>query len=271
MFDIVFHFIGNYKHPEKGDYETPCCQIGFILSGFKYLKVGKNLFDVDISNPVLIVSPPGTRFVFEATEKRNNWAILFDTNQIRISEQVQNSIEIAYQNQWLVLPMALSIIKEHVSGWEGEFIRIYNAFCSPTPINKFRCELGIYNIFRYFIDKKPDTFFASPADKLKWLIDQDIQAKYSLEELSRQCGFSADHLRILFQNHYGMLPQFYRNKMRMAYAMSLISNSHLTIKEISEKVGFKYVSHFNRMFKNTFHITPLEGIRKFRDFMKSKS
>lgn len=266
MFDIVFHSIGNYKHPEKGDYYTPCCQVGFITAGFKYLKIGNDLLDVDVSCPLLIISPPGTRFVFEATEKRNNWAILFDSTQIRASGNTPQIIEICYHDQWLALPMFLPIIVEHVSGWEGEFIRMYNAFRSPTPINKLRCELGIYNIFRYFIDKKPDSFFASPADKLKWLIDQDIQAKYSLEELSSQCGFSSDHLRILFQNHYGMLPQFYRNKMRMAYAMSLISNSHLTIKEISEKVGFKYVSHFTRMFKNTFGLTPRQGVRKFRDF-----
>ena len=46
--------------------------------------------------------------------------------------------------------------------------------------------------------------------------------------------------------------------------MDLISNSELSVKEISRRVGFAHVSHFSTAFRRHFDMTPSEGIRRFR-------
>ncbi len=85
-----------------------------------------------------------------------------------------------------------------------------------------RCIMGIYDILRYFLDRKPDTYYSSPDAKLKWLIDNDPKCDSSVEQLSRQYKYSKDHLRIVFKKHYGLSPLQYRNRKRTTHAMELI-------------------------------------------------
>lgn len=159
--------------------------------------------------------------------------------------------------------MFTNIVKEHISGWEGEFLRMREAFQTPCPSNRLRVQTGIGNVFRYVLDQRPD-IYPSPAAKLRWLIDEDRRARTSLEELSRQCGYSASRLRKLFEQEYGQSPQAYRHKRRMHIAADLLCNSDQRVKEISELIGCRHVSHFCALFKDTYSMTPSRYQREFR-------
>lgn len=163
----------------------------------------------------------------------------------------------------MVLPMFTPIVKEHISGWEGEFLRMREAFSTPCPANRMRVQMGVGNIIRYVIDQHPD-IYPSAAAKLRWLMDEDQQAIHGLEELSQRCGYSASRLRVLFEREYGQSPQVYRNKRRMHTAADLLCNSNLRIKEISERVGCHHVSHFCALFKSAYDMTPSRYQREFR-------
>ncbi len=72
----------------------------------------------------------------------------------------------------MVLPMFTSIVKEHVSGWEGEFMRLQASFDNPCPANRMRVQTGLGNVIRYAIDQRTD-MYPSAVAKLRWLIDED--------------------------------------------------------------------------------------------------
>ena len=55
-----------------------------------------------------------------------------------------------------------------------------------------------------------------------------------------------------------MTPLAYRNRHRMASAVSLLSDSNLTVKEVSAAVGFRHVSHFCTMFRKHHGMTMRE-------------
>jgi 2-isopropylmalate synthase len=44
----------------------------------------------------------------------------------------------------------------------------------------------------------------------------------------------------------------------MKKAKSLLRNGNMTVENISAAVGYQNVEHFNRLFKKTFDMTPVQ-------------
>ena len=79
--------------------------------------------------------------------------------------------------------------------------------------------------------------------------------------LANRCNMSVANFRREFTKHTGLSPKKYINQNRMAYAQYLLRNTNLTVLEIASKVGYAENSCFNRMFKNTFSVSP----KKYRN------
>ena len=67
----------------------------------------------------------------------------------------------------------------------------------------------------------------------------------------------------LFMENVGISPQRYYNTARMNYACTLIHQSVLSFKEISQLCGYEYESHFYKAFRKELGMTPAE-FRKMR-------
>ena len=76
--------------------------------------------------------------------------------------------------------------------------------------------------------------------------------------IAERFHISQPQLFRLFKNNEGVSPQQYCTRARMHYACTLIHQSHLSFKEISQLCGYEYESHFYKAFKKEFHITPAE-------------
>ena len=47
-------------------------------------------------------------------------------------------------------------------------------------------------------------------------------------------------------------------ELKLSYAAKLLQTTDLIVLDISSKVGYSSLSHFNRVFKATYHLTPSE-------------
>jgi len=258
----IVHSIARYTAAQSGTRVLPCALISLVIAGQTRMSVGATTLVRPGS--YLAILPKGARVTFEYTDQRDQWAIVLELPGLTQGNQT-DTVEIIEDTGGgqVVLPMFTPIAKEHVSGWEGEFLRMREAFNTPCPANRMRVRTGVGNVIRYVIDQRPD-IYPSAAAKLRWLIDEDQQARLGLEELSRRCGYSASRLRVLFEREYSLSPQAYRNKRRMHVAADLLCNSDLRIKEISERVGCSHVSHFCALFKSAYAMTPTRYQREFR-------
>jgi|GEM_PF-3137124 len=260
--NCIVHSIAHYTAAQSGTRVLTRAMISLVIAGQTRMSVGATTLVRPGS--YLAILPEGARVTFEYTDHRDQWAIVLDLPGLTQGNQT-DSVEIIEDTDGgrVVLPMFTPIVKEHVSGWEGEFLRLRDAFRTPSPTNRLRVQTGVGNALRYVIDQHPDIFPSAPA-KLRRLIDEDQQSERGLEELSRQCGYSASRLRVLFELEYGQSPQAYRNSQRMNIGMDLLRNSNLRIKEISEILGCHHVSHFCAMFKGRHGITPTAYQHRFR-------
>lgn len=80
----------------------------------------------------------------------------------------------------------------------------------------------------------------------------------SVAALSKVLNFSPNYLSNLFRSETGVRMVEYVNRLRMESARSLLRDTELRVCEVAERVGFKDVSYFCKVFKETTGTTVSE-------------
>jgi AraC-like DNA-binding protein len=84
------------------------------------------------------------------------------------------------------------------------------------------------------------------------------EQKMSVEELAKEVGLSETRLRALFKSDLGLTPRQYVKKTKMETAAEMAGKSYKRVTEIAAELGFNGDSHFVRVFKQTYGMTPTE-------------
>ena len=77
-----------------------------------------------------------------------------------------------------------------------------------------------------------------------------------IKALLRLTNYSISQLERLMKKHFGVTVHEYIRNERLLFAHHLIISSGESIEEISESLGYASFSHFNRIFKAKYGITP---------------
>jgi len=78
----------------------------------------------------------------------------------------------------------------------------------------------------------------------------------SLSSVAGLVGVHAAHLAKVFRKHYGCTLGDYVRRLRLEYASQLLARSEDTLSEIALAAGFYDQSHFARLFKHRFGVSP---------------
>lgn len=259
--NVQIRHIALCRFAQETAYTVPCPTISFVLAGHEFTESPG--FRVGCGITGLSLHPQGLPIHFRFNERRENYAILFDSKDVRAGA-APDRVEIRHASEWVPIPLFVPVDVGLLEGWRLELERIRTAFLMPTARNRLRAELGVFNLVRHMMDSTAIASGISPAGRLKNLIDADSAESRSIESLCTDCGYSPDHLRILFTQEFGVTPKQYRIRRRMAEAMEWIAGSRLSPKEIAGRLGFSQVSHFSAVFKTAHGMPPREAIRRFR-------
>lgn len=97
----------------------------------------------------------------------------------------------------------------------------------------------------------------------QWLVDTCEAMRHTenyLEGLPRfvaLSGKSQEHLTRCMKKYFGITPSGYLNGIRLDAAALLLKTTTYTVIDILEECGFNNVSHFNKLFKNVYGISPI--------------
>jgi len=80
----------------------------------------------------------------------------------------------------------------------------------------------------------------------------------NVDELSRLSNFSHIHLARLFKQFTGETLVDYFVKAKMDYAATLLKTTDIKLLDISSNIGYTSLSHFLRLFKKLYGMTPTE-------------
>ena len=96
------------------------------------------------------------------------------------------------------------------------------------------------------------------ARRLEAYIEENLSRDISLQELGSVCGISARHANRIFVKRFGMPLGRHMTLLRMKTAKSELESGDRQVKEIAGTLGYHDASHFIRMFKRVYGITPQE-------------
>lgn len=100
---------------------------------------------------------------------------------------------------------------------------------------------------------------ACPSPHLEQAVDlmhRHVDAAISPSWIASQIGISTRHLERLFAKYLNMTPKAYSTKLRLELARTMLQQTRLAIAEVSLATGFQNTSHFSRLYKRRFAITP---------------
>ena len=98
-------------------------------------------------------------------------------------------------------------------------------------------------------------------DKMEANIAEDL----SLEELSKECGYSGTHFLRMFRAATGITPHDFLISLRLQRAQALlVQNQRSSIVEVAGACGFPNQSYFANVFRRRFGLTPSAFRRQYR-------
>lgn len=123
------------------------------------------------------------------------------------------------------------------------------------PINPTEFQTCVTQILNQIMTKKPATN-DKIIDKVLSIMHHEFDRDLTLEHLATCVFLSPNYLSILFKKEMNIGINKYLNNFRLEKACSLLSDSNMKVIDISKYVGFDNPSYFNRLFKNTYGVTP---------------
>ncbi len=91
-----------------------------------------------------------------------------------------------------------------------------------------------------------------------------FKEKVSLSQMARELGVSPYMLSRVFSGTFHKNFPQYLNELRLSYACELLEYTDRSITEICMEAGFESQRTFNRVFRDTYHLTPREYRRSRR-------
>jgi AraC-like DNA-binding protein len=264
MSGISGRILGVYRHAQKGGQKVDFVDLAFFAGGVERFSVnGEDLSP--LPDAFFFLAARDTRVDFDLGPDRINWVISLSGVDVRPAREPWR-IEFLREGSWLSLPMVTSVGRERVPGWLLEFDRLWEAQRNPLPKNLWRVELGVQRMLSAVLESETDRgqVAETPASRLKAWLDADRAYDRNIEDVCEELGYSDYHLRELFGRAYGVSPQVYRSRCRMALAMDLIAGSTLSLKEIAAQLGFRHFSHFSASFQRAFALSPRSALRRYR-------
>lgn len=92
--------------------------------------------------------------------------------------------------------------------------------------------------------------------KLKQMLSNPESFQKDLRTIFSVSNYSYEHASRMFEQHFGILPSKYFVDNKLSYARNLLRQTNHDIQEISFMCGFSSLSHFYKLFKETFGVSP---------------
>lgn len=256
------HYLLNYKLPDHC-HASNCYEIHYIINGSGKLKINNQYFDLKpniffMNGPHVVHSytpyseTPISEYVIQlrleptkgqkTNYSSNSVTELFKNKSFWIGDSSQN------------LPNIMQQI----------FYEIEHQYLGYEETLKSLLSLLILSSVRNLVDitvKSPKPILTSSIDTKTLVIDDYFLYEYktlSLEGLAQKIGLSPRQTERYLKEHYGKTFIQKKTESKMATAALLLSDSSMSITDISEDLGYSSIEHFSTAFKRYYNSSPSE-------------
>jgi AraC-like DNA-binding protein len=91
---------------------------------------------------------------------------------------------------------------------------------------------------------------------IEYLLVNYTHCHISVDKVAKECGVLPQKISAEIKERTGLSFRAFLNTIRIKEARRLLEESGLSVSEIAYKVGYNNLTHFNRVFKKSFHVPP---------------
>lgn len=254
-YPIITHWLNIHTPSFKGNYITckmhrhTYFELHIVLNGSAEYGFSANSTVYVPSGSALLI-PPGIKHIVQ-----NHSEDVFKFSVTFSPESDSKLYHAIFKDNYILFPVDNKIIraiesifaeKEKNSAFsdiiiKGRLIEIYSALPGASQIPSetkpvHASDIRLENALRY--------------------IEDNISANLTCGEIASHCGISTKQLSRIFEKHIGKPPLEYIHSEKFRTAKNLLTGSDLSIREISEKLGFANEYYFNTFFTRQCGIPP---------------
>jgi|GEM_PF-1056363 len=243
-FDMADHFMSrNYPM----DY-----LLFWVLTGGGYVETAEQQIQAKPGDLIsLLPHQPHTY----GADPKNPWEIVWVHFQGELAEpfvetireyggvRVELGLDAEIRDRWVELVVA------HAAREAGFALRCDTALAALLGLIVFRLQL-------HTIVPEQET----PLDvhTLQTYIHHHLREPITLADLARQANLSPTHFARVFKKQFAVSPMYYVIQKRVALACSLLTETSMRMKQISEAVGYDDPYYFSRIFRKVMAVSPTE-------------
>ncbi len=225
---------------QKHEYWT----LEFVISGLGTLETGGNRYTISAGHAYLLRKHEDHHYYADA---KDPWHKLF----INCDGPLIKSLLHTY-NPGIVFPLP-----------DGE--RILRALKNRATAHQFHLHDYASLCFHELLIQQNmyTTQTQQPAAilQIQQFIDSHLTETFNMDMLTHRMHMSAGHLSRFFKKHIGQAPSAYHQQQRLKLAADFLTNSNLSVKQISEQLGYSDPFYFSGVFKKAYGRSP-SGYRK---------
>ena len=244
------HYTQTYQEENPLHYHN-CLEIGMCVSGSGVEFIADEIYPF-CSNTLTIIQRGcihDSHIVMkDPTDAPSEWIFIFaDLDALGISFNCRKSMILNDPEMTKLFLLMFDELDNRPEGYQPIFLLMLRAFllklCRILPVEKEKKEQPLLN------------------DQIVYAINyiaQYYNKDITIGELAKCCNMSVSNFRKQFRDAVGTSPLDYLNNLRISVAHHLLCTTELPILTISEDVGFRSLSSFNRLFKRTYDLSPRE-------------
>lgn len=244
-------------HNENPLHYHNCLEIGMCVNGSGVEFIADDIHPF-YSNSLTVIQSGcihDSHIVFKnPNDPPSEWLFIFaDLDALGISFNCKKSMVLNNPQMTDLFLLMFEELDNKNDGYQTIFINLLRAF--------------LLKFSRLLPKERPLEEYSTNNEHITFAIEyiaEYYNRNITVGELAKCCNMSVTNFRKKFKEVTGSSPLEYLNKLRISVANHLLCTTKLPILSISEDVGFRSLSSFNRLFKRTYGSSPRQARRENR-------
>ena len=173
-------------------------------------------------------------------------------------------IDIVFRTDVPLCTEAIILKPEENKDIEAMFRKAFSVWSAKGDGYYLKCMALIYNIIAEIQQQSyyPKNNLAKIEPAVKYISENYTSSEINIPYLAFLSGISESYMKRLFLKKYGITPKKYITKLRLEYAVELLSSNMFSIGRIAEMTGYDNVYYFSKVFKENMGVSPGEYAAK---------